>query len=391
MSVEQLAKIAREHKIPIKPSTLTDLVEPIKSKTNKREVEWPLPSIPFFVIMSGRPESGKTNLWLNFLKHKEMYYQKFERVFLYSSTKHTIDKKTLKLSDKRIFNKLDIDHFVENAFKKQEQLQSEVYNTSTVEMDLYPEDPDGYCKATVRHHKPSPVHQLFILDDVVNDIHANLYHILTAILNRRHFNISIIVCTQKYNLLDLSLRIASSGVFFWHTNNLKEIESFREELVQLPQKTFYMMLNQVWSKPKQFLFFKQDDPKSHMFPFFAGFNQLQICNVNTRLMTDGSMPEAPQNIIAAQKEMGLVAGDSESNFHENTQDEKTTFKRKPGRPRTRDLKPKRPPGRPKGSKNKRRAWYVDQHGVVNMDKEDTNRPAAQVFSYRLMRQQPNGL
>lgn len=66
-------------------------------------------------------------------------------------------------------------------------------------------------------------------------------------------------------------------------------------------------------------------------------------------------------------------------------------KRQPGRPRTKNLGPKRPPGRPKGSKNKRRAWYVDKHGVVNVDKKDTNRPSSQIFSYRLMRKPPDGL
>lgn len=306
MSVEKLGSVVGSQAIPTKRSELTERVVGLKTKTSARDVAWPLPQIPFFVIMSGRPNSGKTNLWLNFLKDPEMYYQKFDRVYIYSNTKHTIDPKTLKLPKERVFEGFNLEHFNQEAFKSQEELQAEIHKNSTVSFNLHSEDPDGYCKATVRHHKPPPVHQLFVMDDVVTDVNLNSETVLKAILNRRHWNCSVIICTQKYNLLSLAYRVATSGVFFWHTNNLKEIEAFREELCQLPPRTFYMMLNQIWAEPKQFLFFKQDDPKTHLFPFFKGFDRLEICNINSKLLADGTMPDAPENVLATQREMGLV-------------------------------------------------------------------------------------
>ena len=67
-------------------------------------VPYPLQNSNFFYIISGNPGSGKTNVWLNLItRRKWAYNQKFDKVWIFSNSLHTIKKK-LKLPEYQLIH-----------------------------------------------------------------------------------------------------------------------------------------------------------------------------------------------------------------------------------------------------------------------------------------------
>jgi hypothetical protein len=177
-----------------------------------------------------------------------------------------------------------------------------------------------------------------------------------------------------------------SGIFFFHTNNGSELECFREENCRLPRKTFYSMMNQVWSQPKRFLYVKLDDQNYCMKPFFQGFDHLNICNVNLRAMAGGDCPESINNVISLQASEGMFDPPEEETDAKGCplKHESNPAKLRKARlytPQGAAMQinkrihknggtvSKRGPGRPKGSKNKpKRVTFDPATGMMILNR-----------------------
>ena len=151
-------------------------IEPIKMANDLviPNVDSPLPShYGFFILLVGKPNSGKTNFGLNLLqknKNKNSYYKKFERVHIFSNSLKTITSK-IDLAEDRIHHGCD---------------------------DL---------ESVVEEEKDSDNKLLFIIDDCVTDLKDSDF-MLKLIYNRRHLSksISLIITSQVYKKIIMKIR-----------------------------------------------------------------------------------------------------------------------------------------------------------------------------------------
>ena len=86
-------------------------IDPIKMSNDCIicQVEPPLPNYyGFFMMIVGRPNSGKSTLWINLINNrkKNTYYKKFDKVYIFSKSLKTITTK-IKLPDDQLFDGID--------------------------------------------------------------------------------------------------------------------------------------------------------------------------------------------------------------------------------------------------------------------------------------------
>jgi len=222
------------------------------------------PSIPkplpqqggFAMLIIGKPRSGKTNLLLNLTtKAYKNFNRKFDRVYLWSPSVHTMENDPFELlPDDQKYESLTLD------------------NLSTVLGEV----------------KDTGDKVLFIFDDVIADMRgkgkAQLENLLHKVFfNRRHLagkggSVSIIATSQTHNKIDPKLRKTASQLIFFENKNKKELDSIFDEIILIPKKEFFDVLRYVYDRPYQFLYIDTTLPDDKM--MFKNFNQLVISSPN---------------------------------------------------------------------------------------------------------------
>tara|TARA_R110002096_G_scaffold29422_5_gene88518 strand:+ start:2067 stop:2831 length:765 start_codon:yes stop_codon:yes gene_type:complete len=215
----------------------------------------PLPQmLNFFMLICGRPGSGKTTLILNLVaKRGKLYNKKFDKIFVFSPSLMTLES---------------------NPF---EDLPEEQTATELTEELL---------ESSLALIKDSGDKCLFILDDVVNDIKrtSSIQNTLSRMLmNRRHLagaggSCSFIITTQVYNKIPAPIRKTASHIIIFHTKNKKELDTIFDELIIIPQKDFYEILRYCFDKKNHFLYI--DTNKSYDKMFHKNFNRLEYNSPN---------------------------------------------------------------------------------------------------------------
>ena len=215
----------------------------------------PLPNIlNFFMLVCGRPGSGKTSLILNLIcKRGKMYNKKFDKVFVFSPSLMTMkDEPFGELPEEQVHTDLTLENF-------QTALDSIADTGEKI---------------------------LFILDDVVNDMKKTMAIqtlLSKALMNRRHLtgaggSTSFIITTQVYNKIPAPIRKTASHIILYHTRNKKEIETIYDELIVLPKSDFYEILKYCFDKRHNFIYI--DINKSYDKMFHKCFNQLEFNSQN---------------------------------------------------------------------------------------------------------------
>ena len=209
----------------------------------------PLPrSLNFFWLISGRPQSGKTCLILNLIcKRGKMFNKKFDRIYLFSPSLSTMK---------------------DNPFEELDEDQ--VYSELSVEI----------LESVLENIQDSGEKVLLLIDDCVNDIKrsAGLQRLMCKILmNRRHLcgfggSVSVIATTQVYNKIPIPIRKCASHLSIYQTKNKKELENIFDELITIPKKDFFDILNYTFKKRHDFLYI--DTNKDHKNMFHRNFNKL---------------------------------------------------------------------------------------------------------------------
>ena len=215
----------------------------------------PLPQmLNFFLLVNGRPGSGKTSLILNLVaKRGKLYNKKFDRVYVFSPSLITMAK---------------------NPF---EDLPDNQLHTELTEENL---------TTALEEISNSGEKILFIIDDCVNDMKksASLQTLLSKMLmNRRHLagsggSTSFIITTQVYNKVPAPIRKTASHIIIYHTKNKKELETIYDELIIIPLKDFYQILKYCFDKKHNFVYIDVD--KSYDKMFHKNFNALQFNSTN---------------------------------------------------------------------------------------------------------------
>lgn len=217
--------------------------------------EPPLPIKSFAMLLVGAPGSGKTNLLLSLLmtKGKKKYYYKFfDKIFLMSGSLATLPKK-----------------FVEKL------PESQVYN----------EFKDENLVDVINVLKTGPnENSLLLLDDVIRSI-SRSRNLSKVFLNRRHIThnenedgnggLSIIVTSQKFNLLFLEFRNAISDVVLFKSSNGAEIKAIKDELMtDLSPKLQDLLLKEAWRNKYQFLLIKPNNDINNK--YYINFDRVEF-------------------------------------------------------------------------------------------------------------------
>tara|TARA_R110002051_G_scaffold28747_2_gene67858 strand:+ start:945 stop:1733 length:789 start_codon:yes stop_codon:yes gene_type:complete len=210
----------------------------------------------FAMLIVGKPRSGKTNLLLNLTtKAHKNFNRKFDRVFLFSPSCHTMEDDPFEL--------LPEDQKFEEATL--ENLQG-VLDTI----------------------KGSGDKVLLILDDCISDIRGkgksqieNLLH--RMFFNRRHLagkggSLSIIATSQTYNKIDPKLRKTCSQLVFFENKNKKELDSIFDEVILIPKQEFFDVLRYIYDRKFRFMYIDTNLPDFKM--LHKDFNRLEIKSPN---------------------------------------------------------------------------------------------------------------
>ena len=210
----------------------------------------------FAMLIVGKPRSGKTNLLLNLTtKAHKNFNRKFDRVFLFSPSCHTMRDDPFEL--------LPDDQKYETA--NEESIRS-VLDTI----------------------KDSGDKVLMILDDCISDIRGkgkseieNLLH--RIFFNRRHLagkggSLSIIATSQTYNKIDPKLRKTCSHLCFFENKNKKELDSIFDEVILIPKQEFYDVLRYIYDRKYRFMYIDTTLPDYKM--LHKDFNQLEVKSPN---------------------------------------------------------------------------------------------------------------
>tara|TARA_R110000824_G_scaffold203240_6_gene387651 strand:- start:136 stop:768 length:633 start_codon:yes stop_codon:yes gene_type:complete len=201
----------------------------------------------------GKSGSGKTNMLLNLLtKRGKMMNRKFDRVYLISPSLHTIDGDP--------FETIPDD-------QKYEDLTPEVLEEITTDM----KDSGEKC--------------LIVMDDVVAGIKDRKLEMAVAKLtyNRRHLCgaggcCCLIITSQVYNRIPLSIRKNFSQLILFKSSNKRELKSIADEVALMPDKEFYEVLGYTFDKKHNFLYVDTTQNSDNM--FYKNFNRLGIKSDN---------------------------------------------------------------------------------------------------------------
>lgn len=203
---------------------------------------------PFLFLISAKRNSGKSVLLLNLLVHKDLLYQRFDVIYVFSPTwnyQNTFD--VLDLPPEQVFEEFDEKKIAEIIEENKEE-QKEV---------------------------------LIIFDDCISSKgfkktteHSPLNHIATL---GRHFNISLIIISQKLTSVSTQVRQNSDYIVLFAINPLETklaYDTFCNSISNY--KDWQEMVKYCTKDRYNFLFID-----NHLGEFYHNFNKLQIKNVST--------------------------------------------------------------------------------------------------------------
>ena len=224
----------------------------------------PLPQTQnWFMLICGKPGSGKTSLILNLIcKRNKVYNKKYDRIYLFSPSLGTMKGNP--------FEDLPED-------QKYQELDKDI------------------IEAVLEEISESGEKVLFIIDDCVNDLQKDmkLQRLMCKVLmNRRHLcgeggSVSVMITTQVYNKVPAPIRKCASHVFIYHTKNKKELETVFDELILIPKKDYYDLLKYTFQRKHDFLYIDVNKQFDKM--FHRNFNQLDISDSQIDYETTNGM------------------------------------------------------------------------------------------------------
>lgn len=212
----------------------------------------------FMGVSVGSAGSGKTNLLVWLLTHRvgKGWNQKFSRIYYISPSMDTIDR-DIGLNEERVYTEFTCDV---------------IWEILAIEAE--------HTEEARENEEPIP-QKLIIIDDCIVEINKpkNLACLMKLIYNRRHLGFSVLITSQKYNMLPKKLRVslANKGfLFLFKTQNKKEIDDIASEIIDLNKNELHQLLEYVFPEGEKynFLYVRFDKPLSQQ--FHKNFNKLKL-------------------------------------------------------------------------------------------------------------------
>lgn len=232
-------------------------IETSKNKVKRDDIQEQeiLPKHPFRAIMSGRSGSGKSNLLISLLINDSFYKNYFHFIFLISPTAGKLDDSFQALKKSKCKSKIAIVN---------------VLNPDTIQsiMDTNKEiiEEKGVDKAP---------RILIVYDDVVaHKKFMNSKSFTQSFIASRHYNASVIICTQRYNSVPRVCRLQANAVFFFKGSN-SETLILAEEFCPAgySKKEFLQVIEFAVRDPFNFLFVN-DTCKDHKKKYRKNLDQI---------------------------------------------------------------------------------------------------------------------
>lgn len=182
-----------------------------------------IPQHPFAMAIFGPPGCGKSTLLSNMLRQKSLYKKVFHRVYIMSPSARFDDKmspESLGLPDKRYSH---AQHFDLDFLQGILESQSKLFDAN---LTKYKGD------RTKARKKMDRV--LIIVDDLAGDqaiLGMDRCDILKhAIMNRRHYGVSIVFSFQRYKAVcPMTLRNNIDAVVIFNLPNASEVKAVKDE------------------------------------------------------------------------------------------------------------------------------------------------------------------
>ena len=159
-----------------------------------KNVSDPVPNkYGFFLLLIGKPNSGKSTFWINLLKKQKennTYFHKFDKVHIFSNSLRTITSK-IKLPEDRLHHGITD---LEDVVNQEQESDNKI---------------------------------LIIIDDCVTDLKDSDF-MLKLVYNRRHIAklISLIITSQVYNKISLKIRKCCTDLILFNTGSKKKFSLF---------------------------------------------------------------------------------------------------------------------------------------------------------------------
>jgi len=232
----------------IENTALRELKKPKFScdKLLSKHILPPIENQYFFTVFCGVARSGKTSLALSMLLNRQprIYRNVFNHILVFMPV-HSInslqDDPFEDLDPEKKFPELTITNLM---VARQMILENSENNERTL---LFLDDMASFYK----NHETA---------QILNDI----------IQNRRHYKCSIMLITQYYNAVPLTIRKNLSSMYLFKCSN-KEWENVREELLQMDRDTAQQIRQYIFRDKHDFMLIK---PLSN--EIFRNFNKLEL-------------------------------------------------------------------------------------------------------------------
>jgi len=205
---------------------------PTVDKSEKNIIPENLFQPPFRILVVAPSNSGKSVLISNLISSHDLPYRKLFRknIFIWSST-FNLDDPSFSMSDN-----IEKDNVYDS------------YSESSI-MDLVNEQ-TGIIKDIGKKKAP---HLLFIFDDVVTDIPKSKASIINRLFfSARHLNVSIVLISQQYKMINRPIRLNASDLIVFETGNQSENKILASEQA-IDENLFKEIYKDATKEPYSFL------------------------------------------------------------------------------------------------------------------------------------------
>lgn len=176
-----------------------------KVKVSEYQTAHIIPKHPFRAILSGRSGSGKSNLLINLLTNEKFYKNFFDVIFLISPTAGKLDDSYVALTESKQKSKIAIINVLD---------PDTIEDIMEINKGIIEEE--GVDKAP---------RILMCYDDIISDTKfMNSRPFVHSFVASRHYNASVIVCTQRFNSVPRVCRLQANAIFYFKgTNSEQEV------------------------------------------------------------------------------------------------------------------------------------------------------------------------